>query len=203
MRKLLTNRGMTYVELIVVLSIFSIITSIALFDYKSFEQKTNLQILAGQIALKISEAQRNALSGAYPSSGAVSADWKPSYGIYFQLDAPGGEKAFIYYADLDQSGDYSDPDFCPAPGSEVECLNKLTITGNNRISEIRLYSADENIPPTPARNLLLNFTRPDSRATMYSTAQDSGIARAEVVLLNAQNQTNIIKAYPSGRVEVQ
>ena len=57
------NRGMTYVELIVVLSIFSIMTSVVLFNYGAFQAKVDIKNLASDIALKIVEAQKSALSG--------------------------------------------------------------------------------------------------------------------------------------------
>src|SRR3989344_4561547 len=88
------NAGMTYVELIVVLSIFSVMTSIALFDYNKFQAKVDIKVLANDIALKIVEAQKSAMSGKIPIQN-ISSTWKPSYGIYFDL-ADG--KNFIYFA---------------------------------------------------------------------------------------------------------
>ena len=52
------NKGMTYVELIVVLSIFSIMTSIVLFNYNEFQAKVDIKVLANDIVLNIVEAQK-------------------------------------------------------------------------------------------------------------------------------------------------
>ena len=57
---------MTYVELIVVLSIFSVMTSVVLFNYNEFQAKIDIKVLANDIALKIVEAQKSALSGKLP-----------------------------------------------------------------------------------------------------------------------------------------
>ena len=51
------NRGMTLVELIVVLAIFMIILGLTIFDYSSFKSTTTIQNLADDIALTIRKAQ--------------------------------------------------------------------------------------------------------------------------------------------------
>ena len=51
--KIKTNRGMTYVELIVVLSIFAVLSSVAIFNYGSFQDKVDIKNLGSDIALKI------------------------------------------------------------------------------------------------------------------------------------------------------
>ena len=70
------QKGMTYVELIVVLSIFSAMTSVVLFNYGEFQAKVDIKNLASDIALKIVEAQKSSLSGKLPESFPVN--WKPS-----------------------------------------------------------------------------------------------------------------------------
>ena len=62
-KKLQKNKGMTYVELIVVLSIAGIIASISLFNYKDFQDRVDMKNLASDIASKIVEAQKNSISG--------------------------------------------------------------------------------------------------------------------------------------------
>ncbi|KKQ07855.1 MAG: hypothetical protein US18_C0006G0001, partial [Parcubacteria group bacterium GW2011_GWB1_36_5] len=56
-KRIKKNRGMTYVELIVVLSIFAVMSSIVLFNYGEFQAKVDIKNLASDIALKIVEAQ--------------------------------------------------------------------------------------------------------------------------------------------------
>ena len=52
-----TSNGMTYIELIVVLSIFAVMTSIVLFDYGGFQAKVDIKNLASDVALQIVQAQ--------------------------------------------------------------------------------------------------------------------------------------------------
>ena len=103
--KIQKNKGMTYVELIVVLSIFSIMTSIVLFNYGEFQAKVDIRNLASDIALKIVEAQKSALSGKLPTQ-ATGATWKPSYGVYLNISTP---TEFIYTSNLKKSVNGNEP----------------------------------------------------------------------------------------------
>src|SRR3990167_3431372 len=100
-KKIKKNGGMSYIELIVVLSIFSAMTSIVLFNYGDFQAKVDIKNLASDIALKVVEAQKMSLSGQFPPQpqyGAIGdpAAWKPSYGVSFDLTTP---TQFIYFVD--------------------------------------------------------------------------------------------------------
>ena len=119
------NRGMTYIELIVVLSIFSIISSIVMFNYGDFQSKVDVKNLASDIALQVVQAQKSSLSGLLPPSGysAISL-WKPSFGVYFDIPP---STQFIYFVDLNNLNGYE-------VGEE---LNTMSITKNNRISRIQ------------------------------------------------------------------
>src|SRR3989339_1856034 len=78
------NKGMTYVELIVVLSIFSVLSSVAIYNYGDFQSSVDIKNLASDIALQIVKAQKDSLSGLLPLQ-VVKTDWKPSYGVQFDL----------------------------------------------------------------------------------------------------------------------
>ena len=162
------NSGMTYVEIIVVLSIFAVMTSIILFNYKGFQAKVDIKNLASDIALKIVEAQKSSLDGKW-NSGAP-ADWKPSYGVYFNSSTafdvtdnniPFNQK-FIYFTDVNDpiNGSYDGVSSCSS-----ECLDKITITKNNFISGIDICnSANCNLGSNPIASLSITFKRPDYRA---------------------------------------
>ena len=98
LNKLQKNRGMTYVELIVVLSIAALLSSVSLFNYKLFQDKVEMKTLASDVALKITEAQKASISGKLPVLGAYPT-WRPSYGIYFpqQVSPVTNNKSFYYF----------------------------------------------------------------------------------------------------------
>ena len=107
--------GFTFIELVVVISIVSIISSVLIFNYGSFDANIRLQNLAQDIALRIKEAQTVAISGTYANDysydfqyGASGdpAGQAPSYGVYFDvIDNPPivsgvpHDKIFAFFAD--------------------------------------------------------------------------------------------------------
>lgn len=192
---------MTYIELIVVLGIFSMMSSVVIFNYEKFQAKVDIKNLANDIALKIVEAQKSSLSGKLPVA-AYGANWKPSYGVYFGLTNPGNNKTFIYFTDLDQSGDFVDPQFCSTPGSG-ECLEKISITKGNYISELKVFFQDSNLTPTVINDLSIDFTRPNSGPTLRSSSTFSGpVSYIQITAFSPQSVSAKIKIYSSGRVQI-
>lgn len=133
-KNLQKNRGMTYVELIVVLSIAGIISTISLFNYKEFQDRVDMKNLANDIALKIVEAQKNSISGKLPLTGAPSSTWKPSYGISFPDLASTGNDFFYLFTDLNQDQTIFESDIIACPSGE--CNQKITLNNNFYIDSI-------------------------------------------------------------------
>lgn len=194
------NRGMTYVELIVVLSIFSSLSAVVMFNYNSFQSRIDIKNLSNDIGLKIVEAQKFAVAGRLPplpQQGSVSATWKPSYGIYLN---PGTDnKVFSYFADLDQDGFY-DVATCPGSG---ECLEVSGITKGNTISGLAVfYKEDTN--PYVLTDLTISFVRPNGSAVIKSSTNlNSNIDYAQITVSSPKGATAIIKVYPSGKIEIR
>ncbi|PIR68706.1 hypothetical protein COX93_02865 [Candidatus Nomurabacteria bacterium CG_4_10_14_0_2_um_filter_30_12] len=196
--------GMTYVELIVVLSIFSVMTSIVLFNYNGFQSKIDIRVLANDIALKIVEAQKAAVSGKLPPLALQSyinkVTWKPSYGVSFYPDSP---EHFFYFTDLNNSN------FFNGLNCNGECLNNIVITkGNtfkiyNCVTEACLDS-DSILISTP---LSITFKRPNSGAVFSfadSTSVTTGFNHFKITISSADTPpiTSDILVYPSGRIQI-
>lgn len=204
---------MTYIELVVVLSIFSIISGITIFNYKQFQARVDLKNLATQIAQKILEAQKNAVSGKLyfePNGGQQPpVNWKPSYGVYFNLQSgPNtGDKVFYFYADyLPRDGNFND---APPSGSYVcddECIEKITITKGSYISDV-VDSGGISLKNTPnVQNLHINFTRPSSSAS-FSAIPSGGMwtnTYIDIILASPNTSSTVtVRVWPSGRIEVR
>src|ERR1035437_1408114 len=100
--KIKNNAGMSYIELIVVLTIFSVISSVVIFNYGNFQAKVDIKNLASDIALQVVQAQKSSLSGLLPPLAQellVIPGWKPSYGVYFTTS---DKTDFIYFVDVYQ-----------------------------------------------------------------------------------------------------
>lgn len=197
---------MTYVELIVVLSIFTLMTSIILFDYGKFQDNVDIKILANDIALKIVEAQKSAIAGKWNLS--AGNDWKPSYGVYLSsslTDLDDGvpfNKKFIYFADLDQSGNYNDQDFCSNSGGIYECLEKIDITKGNYISRIEslTYGSTSGIEITEP--LSINFKRPNSSAVFYVNGDKQSFDAIKIIISSPLGVSSNIIVDSSGRFQI-
>ena len=201
------NGGMTYVELIVVLSIFATMSSIVLFNYNGFEDKVDIKILANDIALKIVEAQKSAISGTLNFNALP--DWKPAYGIYFDSSSDIDtsvepnipfSKEFIYFADLNDPTQNNLYDYSNCGGTG-ECLDKIIITKGNYIQEIDSYIGDVATPITDP--ISITFTRPNSSAVFSSEGiLLSGFDYIQITISSPSLLKAYIKVYPSGRVQI-
>ena len=205
LKKLKKNEGMTYVELIVVLSIISVMSSIVVYNYGGFQAQIDIKILASDIALKVVEAQKASLSGKFPpvaQSTYTSSDptWKPSYGVF--IDRVADNKSFTFFTDFknpSQNGLY-EASTCPGTG---ECLEKITITKGNTISSMNVFYSGTPTTPNPINNLTVTFMRPNSGAIIKSNPPlASSIYYVEINILSPKGATAKIKLYPSGRVQV-
>lgn len=195
------NKGMTYVELIVVLSIFSVLSSVAIFNYGDFQSRVDIKNLAGDIALKIVQSQKAALSGLLPplaQQSSLIAGWKPSYGVYFNISSD--NKSFVYFVDANQDGFLLDPT-CTGIG---ECLDKVTITKGNTISALNVFY--QNGSTSSLNDLTITFLRPNSGANIKSSQISlpltSPISYVQITTLSPKGATSLIKLYPPGRIEL-
>ena len=196
-KKIKGNRGMTYVELIVVLGIFSVLSSVVIYNYGLFQDKIDMKNLSSDIALKVVEAQKSALSGKL--NQAASSTWKPAYGLYFDVNTP---TQFVYFADLDNSGGCSTPVGCSWPYSvSGEVQEVVNITKGNSLSAVLVTGPGDCSSVT---GFSVAFTRPDSVARMGGNVAGctSEVTYAEITLLSTKGATAKVKLYASGRIQV-
>lgn len=205
--------GMTYVELIVVLSIFSVLTSVVLFNYNDFQAKVDIKILANDIASKIIEVQKSALSGKLPPkekqdilvANKLFDQWKPSYGLYFNTSTTDIDtnvtpnipfnKEIIYFTSFDNINNY----YSKSPDS---ILDTIKITKNNSITGLEAVGCQS------IDNLSIVFKRPDSRAFISDSngslfCSSLEYARITVSSSGSNPFTAHIRVYPSGRVQIE
>jgi len=206
-KRRLFSRGMSYIELIVVLSIFSIMSAVVLFDYNSFGARITIKNLANDIALKIVQAEKQSAAGNLPLPAQQQflidnglANWAPSYGVSFNLGVD--NKKFAYFADLlnDNVCDAT----CSTNNSGGDYTNTFSLAKNTRILEINLFmEGDPN--PILINNLDITFTRSKPGATFAKDgAKVTGVLYAEIKILSDKSVTAVvsIKVYSSGRIQV-
>ncbi len=200
--KMKMNRGMSYVELIVVLSIFSLLSGVAIYNYGDFQANVDIKNLASDIASQMVGAQRSSLNGVLPTNGYYSS-WKPSYGVAFDTSSDANKKSFIYFIDIgstenEQNGLF-DGSFADCTG---ECLSKINITKNNSIDSIVECSAEPCGAGKTVTSLSVLFKRPDSSAIFYP-GLDPVYNYFQINITSPKGNTSFIRVYPSGRVQVR
>lgn len=203
-KKIKFNRGFTYVELIVVLSIGAILSSVSLFNYKLFQDKVDLKNVANDLGLKIVEMQKSAIAGKIPAGLFPPSNWRPSYGLYFKDVVPASKiKNFYLFVDLLSGGvqDKKLTSFSPCPGTE--CLSMVNLTKGNYIKEIKVKYQGGSIVNEPTLNI--SFTRPNVGASFWTDTNELiNVEYVDIVLSNAKGDINTsVFVYPSGRIEVK
>ena len=138
------QKGMTLIELLVALVIFSIITGVVLFNYGDFNASLTMQNLADDIALTVRRAQSYAI-GVRGREGSFQV----GYGVHFGVTPydptktnaddvlyQGSNKSFILYKDdfSDTKHNYTKTN--NSCGGETSCLEMLYIKSSDYISEI-------------------------------------------------------------------
>jgi len=189
------NAGMTYVELIVVLSIFSVLSSVAIYNYGDFQSSVDIKNLASDIALQIVKAQKDSLSGLLPPQ-EIKTNWKPSYGVYFDLSKE-ETKSFVYFVDANNSGTFDGVD---------EHLNDVLISKGSYLSGVEVFYREKGSPGAPKlNNLTITFSRPNSGAVISDNEgliESAYLDYAGITILSPQGATSMIKVYASGRIQI-
>ncbi len=158
----LKSRAFTMIEMLVVLAIFGIITSMVLFEYSNFNSQIVMTNTVYEVALTARQAQVYAL-GTRQQEGLEG--FYNRYGISFDLTKTDGRKNFIFFIDAggtvsfkesrtaggDLEGDNYANNFCDddldgdEDGDELdcyscvtggECLEKLSIDRDIEIDKI-------------------------------------------------------------------
>lgn len=143
-----TNKqsGVTLIELIVVVSIFSVVSSVMLFNYSDFSTNVSIRNLSQDIALTIRKSQTSATS-VQGVTGSGSIRSYPAYGIVFSLEPNStsflpNPKRFIPFADVIPGGSqipnkkYDSDGTCGAVHEGGECLEAISISSADNLISI-------------------------------------------------------------------
>jgi prepilin-type N-terminal cleavage/methylation domain-containing protein len=212
------NRGMTLVELLVVLAIFVIVSSLIMFDYGGYKSSISLENLANDIALSIRKAQSYAIGVA--GSGA---SFTYAYGVHIStaqepVTAPqyGSNKSFFAFTDVsgdrmyEQDGD-SDA-VCSVGGVTQynECSEKLSITSDDQIEAIYL-NGDTN-PVVTGGGIDIVFLRPNPDAYFCYRSDPShttcdapiNISNVKIKISNIRSKTvKYVTVWTTGQISTQ
>lgn len=172
-----SQQGFTFIELIVVMSIFSLVASVVLFNFSSFNTNITSQNLAQEIALQIKQAQTDAISGTrfvvFPKN-PDNIEGAPTYGVRFDIDTEDADnyldsKSMIYFADRNSDGEYQHVvvgNECDYNTSGTECVARIQINTGDIIAGICVDSGCDNGVFDQEKATIL-FRRPFPEARLY------------------------------------
>jgi prepilin-type N-terminal cleavage/methylation domain-containing protein len=210
------RKGMTLVELLVVLAIFLMVAGLTIFDYGSFRSTASLQNLADDIGLSVRRAQSKAI-GVGNSSLLTFAN---GYGIHFSTDRipahplAGSSKSFIIFNDIaDSSGipnkiyDYDSGASGTCDASTLrqgnECVDLLNITTNDKIEAI-CPNSDQNRCAEGSADITFLRPNPDAYICVNTTGEECALKSVDIVIKNIQSgSTKTITVSNAGQINIK
>lgn len=155
------NKGMTIIEVLVIVSVISILTVIFLLDYRVSSAQLTLQRAANKLAQDIRKAQGMAMSAVDLPGGGTCPE--TGYGIVF--DTVWNDTKYRLYADT--SGD--------------EFFQSLDIVVETIDLEKGIYIKEIYVDPVYVPKASINFKPPDPE-TKIKYLQDDDQSRATITL---------------------
>ena len=201
--KMKNAKGFTFIELVVVLGIFAILSSVVLFNFKDFSSGVDLQNLSQQIAMQVSNMQRKTLAGSqyeFAFTGLGGGRWIPSYGVCFKsADATSNEcglssqqyvpgTTFVVFADNNNDKIY---DNAPL----LETIDIIEIKGGEYISEICSNEGDD----CGGAEARVVYTRPNVSPEIYYG--QTSVRDISVQISSENGATRKVNICKSGQIE--
>lgn len=190
----------TIIELLVVVSIFVIITGLSIFNYKNFNSSVSTQNLADDIALTVRKAQGYAIGVRGVAINSSNYEFDHGYGVHFtsnntpEFYNSGSNLSFILFIDINDNKayDYNNEGKCGSPELGNECLEVLNIKTLDEINGIYLNENSNPIDKTDSLNIL--FKRPKPEPYFSDRFGDPlSISYIRVKVVNSNDPTKIYK----------
>jgi prepilin-type N-terminal cleavage/methylation domain-containing protein len=212
--------GVTLIEMLIVVAIIAVVSSVIMFNYSDFSSNVSVRNLSQEIALAVRKAQTYATS-VRPIEGtnSVSSASFPGYGIVFTTDNPTVAVSsiiptwsrFVLFADIADAGG-SDRVYgadtvaeqCGTPtSSQNECIETFDIASADRIVAIcddSVVSSDIAGCQTTG-TASISFRRPSPDAYILYNGQPTPYV--QIVLESAKKLRRSIVVWNTGQISVQ
>jgi prepilin-type N-terminal cleavage/methylation domain-containing protein len=217
------QHGFTVIEMIVVISIFSILGGILMFNYKGFQKNQDFSVFAQEVGLLVKEQQQNAMAGVFPAINPNDKiypplDWKPAYGVYIHPAAALSNAFIVKFYDgiyVDQAYNMPgswDPSLCSV--QDNECLSLFSVENGREIYGIFEGGYYPGIPQAQSLdNISIVFTRPYPDAHMYKNypnnydSPTNAVAVTDTVDIVFKDPgvdgVNIVSINPTGAISIR
>lgn len=195
-KKKYNNKGFTLAELIIVIAIMAIISTLALFNSSKLNSSVLLSDTAYEIGLIVRDAQISGLGAKVLLSGGMATT--TNQGVYFNMDK---QETVILFADLDKGNAYSDGEDTQVYNIENKRAGKIlsmcTIPGDSEGTDI---CDESNIS-----ELNVIFKRPNPEAYFYvsdgvNPSEHQGSVVINIGFVDGECKSIII--YKTGAIQI-
>jgi prepilin-type N-terminal cleavage/methylation domain-containing protein len=189
------GRGFSIIELVVVMAIFLVITSLVLINNNRFQGDIVLSNLAYDIALSIRQAQTYGLSVR-----GVGTTFTAPYGVHILGSVP---TEYTFFVDAANPYQFED-----APGEKIESfqLNHGFIIYDFCAVAAGASNCSTSIPGG-ALNILFERPDPDAIITDGTGSRVNGVGvpydEAQIYVQSPQGALRVIKVFSTGQISVQ
>lgn len=207
--------GVTLIELIVVIAIFSVVSSILLFNYSDFSTNVSIRNLSQDVALTIRKSQTSATS-VQGITGSGSVRSYPAYGIVFSLEGNStsflpNSKRFVVFADvIPASGQipnkkYDSDGTCGSVHEGGECLEAISISSADRLVSIETDAT--GVVSSGTVSITFRRPSPDAIICYIPSGQSDCISQipsyVKLVLQSAKGLQRTVSVWNTGQINVQ
>ncbi len=191
------DEGFTLFELLVTMSVFLLLSTVVVANFRSVDNTLVLRNVANQAAVVIRKAQIQGISvkGFVTGTGEVF----PSYGVNFAMS---DNTTFALFADIPPLlGNGIFDGTCP---SSAECVQRYTLARGYTIKQLCGNQKTGGPLATCALAFLdVTFTRPDPEALLLGNPGDIVFSDAEIVLQSRNGTTKTIVIWETGQITVE
>ena len=181
-------RGFTLIELMVVMAIITVISTLVLARYGQFNGVVLLRNLAYDVALTVRQAQVYGISGKV-GTGTAGVQ----YGVYFTSANP---TQYLLFADNNGSDSYT-------AGEEIEIYRvRPGYSVYNFCGDLPSGSPHCSLTED-ITNMTLLFRRPDPDARISTSAFPSGYTQARIVVRSPSGDTRTVTVTAIGQISIQ
>ncbi|TSC70378.1 MAG: Uncharacterized protein CEO12_402 [Parcubacteria group bacterium Gr01-1014_46] len=192
------KKAFTLIELLISVSIITVILSVVLWNYGSFNDQLALSATAQELALTIREMQTYSINVKETSAG--SGQFNHAYGIHFNIASP---YSYRLYIDSDDNGAYDHKSGCYT--GNTECTNRVDIRNKIKISSV---CDSSTCPPSGAAGFNVFFLRPNPDAKIYFVDSSfvnilGPVTQAKVQLTSPNGKVMYVIVESTGQISIQ
>jgi prepilin-type N-terminal cleavage/methylation domain-containing protein len=192
-----TQKGFTLIEMVAVLGIFGIVTSVVMFNHSKFQSDTILTNMAYEIALSIREAQIYGVSARNAIPGGVNTFSRP-YGIYIPPVNPPTSQYFLF-ADTTPDLRYSGTDCAFVQGGDI-CATAYTLQRNILIESIYVKNGENcNL----ANKMSILFKRPNPEPIVNIDINPLTFSQVQITVKAPDGAKRYVIVANNGQISVE